>query len=60
MINNILKEYLYNLDYELMPIFELYINGFTMKDISLLLDIRKTTVSYHVNKFRSDLKVLLS
>ena len=59
-ISDLLKDYLYSLDYKLMPIFELYINGFNNKEISILLGIGRTNINYYIKKFKSDLKVLLS
>ena len=59
-VNNLLKRYLYDLDYKLMPVFELYINGFNAKEIGNLLDMNKGTVAHYIRQFKNDLKVLLS
>ena len=53
---NIIKDVLYSLDLKYIAPFELKMNNFSLKEISILLEVSINSVSYRVNLVRDEIR----
>ena len=53
---NIIKDVLYSLDLKYTAPFELKMNNFSLKEISILLEVSINSVSYRVNLVRDEIR----
>lgn len=58
--NSIIADFLYSLDFNYALIFELRLNGFCNKDISLLLDVSNRSVTNNIFRINKKLKNYLN
>ena len=56
MINQHIKDVLYSLDLKYTAPFELKMNNFSLKEISILLEVSINSVSYRVNLVRDEIR----